>query len=82
MARRSLVDYFHRFTVLGLVGLAGWGLWLTGAVYVSRIGTTERIPYGNPERETMTQATERIISTWKEFTKRQQEKKADEAKQV
>lgn len=22
MARRSLVDYFHRFTVLGLVGLA------------------------------------------------------------
>ncbi|KAI3625345.1 hypothetical protein CBS9595_000706 [Malassezia furfur] len=52
----SFVDYVHRAVVIGLVGIAGWGIWLTGAVYVSRIGSTERIPLENAinRNETMT----------------------------
>ena len=51
--RRPFIDYVHRATVLSILGLAvrtrlrspiqGWGLWLTGAVYVSRIGNTDRV---------------------------------------
>ncbi|AYO42287.1 hypothetical protein DNF11_1337 [Malassezia restricta CBS 7877] len=72
--RRPFIDYVHRATVLSILGLAGWGLWLTGAVYVSRIGNTDRYPYGGRNRDTMTEVVGRIVERWKEVS----EKKAQE----
>lgn len=48
----------HRRT--SVVSQQGWGLWLTGAVYVSRIGHKERVrsyPYPDPVR----QPRERVV---------------------
>ncbi|WFD19349.1 hypothetical protein MCAP1_001579 [Malassezia caprae] len=85
MVRKTLVDYFHRAAVLALVGVTGWGIWLTGAVYVSRIGHTERIPYNSPDRESLTDAvggppspqTSRLVQQWKDLNKQKGEERAE-----
>lgn len=69
MVRRPIADYVHRFTVIALLGLTGWGVWLTGAVYVSRVGHTERIPYGSPDRDSLTVVVGRLVDRWKEANK-------------
>lgn len=43
-----------------------WGVWLTGAVYVSRIGNTVRVPYGDPNRDSLSQVVSRIMDRWEE----------------
>ncbi|WFD26964.1 hypothetical protein MNAN1_001953 [Malassezia nana] len=80
MVRKPLIDYLHHATVLALVGMAGWGLWLTGAVYVSRIGSTERIPYGSPDRESLTDATSRLVKQWKEANRQKAQEHAEAQK--
>ncbi|SHO77638.1 Uncharacterized protein MSYG_1980 [Malassezia sympodialis ATCC 42132] len=77
MVRKPLVDYLHRAAVLALVGVMGWGVWLTGAVYVSRLGYTERIPYGSPDRESLTDATSRLVEQWRDLNKQKGEDRAE-----
>ncbi len=36
MSATTALNWAHRATVTGLVGIGVWGLWLTGAVWKSR----------------------------------------------
>ena len=51
-----------------------WGAWLTGAVYVSRIGNTERVPFGDPNRDSLSQVVMRVMDRWSEINRERMHK--------